>query len=367
MKPRTKRRAATLGLLGALTLCQARQSAAEEETNAADNRYVPDVIKSDDKPKVKGWDGDLSIGASFNIASNSNVVGRAEGTALAFGGKLDGGLRYLGGPHEWRNVLKLAQMFTRTPAINDLQKTTDEFEIVSTYLYHIRSIPWLGPFGRLKFRTAIFELKDIRADRVDYEINRLDGSTETVADTNELRLSDPFSPLTLRESAGVFAKAYDKQWLGLEFKAALAGLQTFAKGQLALDETTEVDGGRDIVSVNELDNVFQGGVGLGVDATGKLADSGVVYTASAEAMLPVLNNLPEEDERGVWDLLNVAFEVDLSMRVVSWFSVDYQFKALREPQLLDRWQVQNNLLLTFSYALVEAKPVPSDKKKEGES
>jgi len=39
---------------------------------------------------------------------------------------------------------------------------------------------------------------------------------------------------------------------------------------------------------------------------------------------------------------------------LSWASLDYSFKAIREPQLLDKWQVQNNLLLSFAYTLVRA-------------
>jgi hypothetical protein len=43
-----------------------------------------------------------------------------------------------------------------------------------------------------------------------------------------------------------------------------------------------------------------------------------------------------------------AFLEDEHHQAVGGESVDYQFRALREPQLIDVWQIQNQLLLTFS-------------------
>jgi hypothetical protein len=36
-----------------------------------------------------------------------------------------------------------------------------------------------------------------------------------------------------------------------------------------------------------------------------------------------------------------------------WASLDYELKIMRLPQLVDAWQIQNNLLLTFSYTLID--------------
>ena len=67
-------------------------------------------------------------------------------------------------------------------------------------------------------------------------------------------------------------------------------------------------------------------------------------------MLPVLNN--DSSGRSAADLLNVSAYTDISFKLVSWASLDYKLRVLREPQLVDAWQVQNSLLLSFSYTLL---------------
>ena len=55
-------------------------------------------------------------------------------------------------------------------------------------------------------------------------------------------------------------------------------------------------------------------------------------------------------------LTNVEFRANLSVKLVEWASLDYQFKTLREPQLIDEFQIQNNLLFTFGLATGSASP-----------
>ena len=68
--------------------------------------------------------------------------------------------------------------------------------------------------------------------------------------------------------------------------------------------------------------------------------------------------LPAGDNRGAMALTNVEIDATLSFKLVDWASLDYELKALRQPQLLDRFQVQNNLLLTFG---LSAGTVPKPK------
>jgi hypothetical protein len=65
---------------------------------------------------------------------------------------------------------------------------------------------------------------------------------------------------------------------------------------------------------------------------------------------------PAGEERNALDLTNVEFRANLSVKLVEWASLDYQFKTLREPQLIDDFQIQNNLLFTFGLATGSASP-----------
>ena len=55
---------------------------------------------------------------------------------------------------------------------------------------------------------------------------------------------------------------------------------------------------------------------------------------------------PGEAEDSAFELTNLAFRAALSVQLVDWASLDYELAVIREPQILDVFQVRNNLLLT---------------------
>lgn len=342
------------------------------EVQAEDNGktiYVPDKIQSKkEKGKTKGWDGSLSVGASTAVSQSTNVVGRINGASFTFGAQLKGGLIYLRNAHEWRNTLGYGLTYTRTPALPAFIKTNDELALESIYLYHFKRLPWLGPFARVTLTLPFFPGDDVRTraeatdgapdgqtlyvnkddttDRISTGSNRIDLSDEVAS----LRLSDAFLPTRLRETAGLFAKPIDKPSLGLEIKLGFDARQTFADGQLAIaDDDTTPD-----IEFSRLRDIYQGGPSAGVVASGAVAQKKVSYLALAEVMIPVINNQSSAEDKSAAELTNVHLELNLSFKLVSWASLDYQFKALYEPQLIDEFQLQNNLLLSFSYTLIEA-------------
>jgi hypothetical protein len=60
--------------------------------------------------------------------------------------------------------------------------------------------------------------------------------------------------------------------------------------------------------------------------------------------------LPPGDNRSSLALMNIEMGGQLSFKLVDWASLDYQVKAIREPQVLDGFQVRNSLLLTMGLA-----------------
>ena len=298
------------------------------------------------KKKVDGWHPRIALGVSASLASSSNVVGQIDGVSMTAVVNVDGGFDYRRGPHEWRNAFKLSEAFSRTPAIDEFVKSSDVISLDSTYLYHFKAVPWIGPFARVEFATAIFEGRDIRANESTYSIQRLDGSIDTVVD-DRLRLSDPFSPLTLGESVGVFAQPVRKDNFQLEVKLGFGARHIFADDALAVDD----DGGTDVIEVNELEDVHQGGPAADVELRGKMA-TGLNYFAGAEVMIPVIRSKDDPEGRDSFELANVLIKAGLSMKLASWASLDYQLRALRQAQIVDKFQVQNNLLLTFTWSLL---------------
>ncbi|MBW2733684.1 MAG: hypothetical protein JRH20_14955 [Deltaproteobacteria bacterium] len=302
------------------------------------------------KAKIEGWSGDLRLGATFAVASNSNVVGSPDGTTLVLGAQLKGSLAYRSGPHDWRNRLSITETATQAPPLDKLLKSSDALSLESLYFYRIAN-SWIGPFVRFSLNTALFEGTDYRTENVIYRVKGLQRTFDIPAD--ELHLSDPFGPLMLQEAVGFFGEPLNKKPIKIELWAAFGARQTLlADQQFALNDDDKT---KDIIEVKELEDYAQAGPIAGLSVSGSLVKDVLGYFARGEAMIPVVKtDLPAGDDRSAIDLMNVLIEAGLSIKVFSWAAINYSFRALREPQLLDRFQLQNSLLLTFTYSLLES-------------
>ncbi|HSA24043.1 MAG TPA: hypothetical protein P5076_21465, partial [Myxococcota bacterium] len=312
---------------------------------------VPDNKKPEEIKKDEGWNFILTPGLSLAFADNRAVVGQTDGSTFTLGVNLLAGFDFRSGDHQIRTRLTINEAFNRNPVLEEFVKSTDIFKFEALYLYSI--LPWLGPYARFSLDTTMLEGFDHRAQATQWHITYLDGTTLDRWGYN-LRLTDGFQPLTIKESAGFFAKPYDTAECALEFRAGFGGLHGVADGQKAVKD----DGGTPMVEVLELDSFDQGGVELGMSLWGEVFDKKVSYKVGAEFMMPVIYSLPDGDDRGTGELTNIDINATLSFKLLSWMSLDYVFRAMRQPQMVDAFQIQNSLLLTASYAFFQ----PEEKK-----
>lgn len=336
-------------VFGGLTVSTAMLvSAAALADEPAAPVYVPDKAEVLAEPQPEGWRYNLDLGATFAFNHNSSVVGQPDGSMVTFGTKFGLNLRYLYGKHEWRGAATLGESLSKTPNIDALIKTQDAAALETLYLHH--TVSWLGPFVRLAGETALFRGADPRPAPVTYAIARPDGTVDSVV-TDRLRLTDPLRPVTLKQSLGAFIDPYKSERLTVEVRAGAGGRETFAAGQLAVAD----DAATPVVEAKELESFAQIGAELVATAWGAFASSNLTYKLALEAMTPLYHtDLPAGDTRGPLDLTNVTLLAQLSTKITSFASLDYELKVVREPQLVDVVQVRNNLLLTL--ALSAASP-----------
>ena len=192
------------------------------------------VGKADFKndPRPDGWSPAVSLGITAAFANNSGVVGQSDGTSFSFGMKGDAALNYNRGLHEWRNTLGVVASVTRTPVITDFVKTSDNLNLDSIYLFH--ALPWFGPFARFSLHTSMFRGTDVRPTAVNYFITQADGTKSLVANSTSLTLSDPFRPLTFKETIGLFAQPYVSVPASFELRLGAGAQEVLADGQLAV-------------------------------------------------------------------------------------------------------------------------------------
>jgi len=317
----------------------------------AQDDLVPEK-QLEEKKKKEGWDFLLTPSASAALSDNRSVIGQQEGLTITLGASLASGAFFREGSHEWRATLDINEMFAQTPALDEFVKTTDIFKFKTVYLFHL--IDWLGPFAKATIDTAMLEGFDARAEPTQWTITYNDGSVVNRSGFH-LRLTDGFEPLTLKETAGFFAKPVESKKLNVEGRVGFGGMHVFADGGLAVQD----DGATEAIDVLELKDVNQAGAVIELEAFGELYDKKIIYKAGAEFMIPFVTNLEEGDNRGAGELTNIELTASLSFKVLEWLSIDYVFRAVKQPQLLDEFQIQNNLLLTASYTFFK----PEEEKK----
>lgn len=308
--------------------------------------YVPEDLEATEAIEL-GWDYLLRIGVNASLGMSNSVIGNTDGNTWTVGVSLDSAANYLVAPHEWRNSLTAGEQFTRTPLVDEFVKSGDIVELESLYMYHVPAVPWFGPFGRFRLATSLFAGSDVRAIESTYTIARASGA-ETVID-DRLDLTDPFLPLALKESVGAFVRPETDPAIQFEVLLGFGARETFADDQLAVSDSEDTPE----IEVLVLQDVIQAGGELVARIWGELADGDAAYEVGAEVMIPFINNLEEGDDRGAFELTNIDLFAGGSLRIVEWASIEYQFRAIREPQLLDEFQIQNLLLLSIGYTFVE--------------
>lgn len=303
--------------------------------------------------REEGWRPGIAFGAGFNLVDNRAVVGQQDGTTLTLSGGLDGVLDFNHGMHEWRNGLLASAGVARTPQIGEFVKTNDGLSFESIYLLHVIEI--FGPFARFGLNTQMFSGNDVQPSAVDYVVNNLDGTTDNFTG-RRLALTDPFQPLNLRQSVGVFVQPVREQEIELEARAGLGAMETFAEGGLAIND----DDGTPEVEVNELDDSYLVGGELVVNAWGFL-DPGkrISYSVGGSVLLPFVTSDRPEDQSLI-DATTVEARAGINVKLFDWASLNYKLAVLRQPLLVEDVQISNSLLLTIGAAFGSKAPVEEE-------
>ena len=302
-----------------------------------------------------GLDGRFGVKGSFNLVSNSNVIGQIDGTSLLLSGSLLGGLDFIQGRHEVRNTLIWNSSWARTPVVDEFVKNYDNIELEDLYSYYVT--PWFGPYGRLSFRSSLFETNRVTADQIDYSIDRLDGTTDTPT-TDRLELADPFEPFELTQSVGLFTNPVREQALDLSIRLGFGARQALAEGTLVVQD----DSATDVVEVVEIDDAIQAGFEGFLGVAGDFPEQRTSYRAGFEALVPVANN--DDTGRSAWELTRWALTGGVTFSMFEWLGLSYDLRLVSDPQLLEKTQVQNSLLLTFQYTFFEQGEADEVKPKE---
>ena len=343
---------------------------------------VPDSAEGLGNGAKPGWHPLLKLAAHFALGHNQNVPGNPEGLTFNFGYFIEGDLGYLSETkeHEWVNNLDWQLGYARTPSVDALIKSVDNIDFRTTYLYHIPKLPWLGPFLRFRLTSPMLPGYDIRADATNVlrlepnekpeldaatgnPIDPADGSiidsthprVEVIDGGKPIELTEAFAPLTLRESVGFFALPVTKTEFKLDIRLGFGAWETFARDFYYIDDNGD---SKDILELRRMQDPIQMGPELGVAISGEVKKI-MRYSAEMLLMQPVYHNV-DSDLKGI-ELFNAEFEVNISFNLWKYLTIDYVFKAYKQPLVIDKWQIQNSLMVSLAFTLIggEAPPPPT--------
>ncbi|RJO66813.1 MAG: hypothetical protein C4523_11265 [Myxococcales bacterium] len=333
----------TAGLAFLLAFAFACPAAALDAETEVGQEQLKAKLEAEKQPD--GWYFRFKPSANASYNNSQSVVGQPTGSTFTFGTALDLLITLRKGDHEWRNTLYITEAISRTPVIDEFIISADDLKFESMYLYYFKE--WVGVYGRLALDTSIFPGYDVQPAPTLYAIKRQNGGIDYTLD-DKIKLTDPFQPLTLKEGVGPFFRPLAREAVNLEIMLGLGAWQTFANGQLTVDD----DGDTPLREIKELENVYQLGAENLYKLWGDLWEKRIGYLVAAEFMMPFVVIPDNPDVSGI-DKLNINLNGRIDFRFTAWASLTYELKAIKESQILNAWQVQNNLLLTFSYALDE--------------
>ena len=333
---------------------EAPPKVAEDAGGPAAKGETEAVNKPDEaKKRQDGWNPGIALGANFNLIDTRSVVGQMDGTTFTLGAAIDAALEFNQEIHEWRNSLLASAGTAYTPAIGEFIKSSDGLAFESIYLLHAMEI--LGPYARFAFNTQMFPGMDIRPSAVDYEVSNLDGTTTSYTG-RRLALTDPFKPFELREGIGLFVQPLNQTQIHMEARAGLGAQEILAADNLAVTD----DSATPQIEVKQIDDSYQVGAEATFNVWGFFDETKrVSYTAGVGVLVPfVTSELPAGDDRGLGELTNFLGTLGLNAKLFDWASIGYRFQVMRQPMLVDKWQISNNVLITIGAAFGSKAPLP---------
>ena len=333
-----------LALVAAL-LAPAAAQAQQKEIAPEDLRK--EVLADAEEARKDGWTPKLSIGSTAAYGHSSKVVGALDGHTVQIGILLDGEANLVKGQHDWENSLAIRHTQTQTPLMDRFIKSADSLDVVSTYMYRLEAIDWLGPYGRLKLNTQLFAGYEGRTDDTAVVRTASDGisTPDTVAAEANIDLTGPFEPMLLTETAGIFANPIEKKVFTLKAKLGAGAQEVVTNGgyKLADDDATPE------LELVQLEDSTQAGAEAELELSGEVSTN-VTWKAKANFFLPFVTT--GDDKYTGFDGLNSDLAAGVSVKLAKWASLDYSLSAKKIPTILDEWQVANGLMLSASFNLL---------------
>jgi len=324
----------------------------------ADNQtYIPEkaITERIISPKTidntnKNWQFKAKFSSNFSFTNNKDYVGQTDGSIYQFNINTESSANWHHTQHELLNELHILYGLSKTPQLEDIFKSKDQIQYISTYLYHLKTIDWIGPFARFKFTSSLFKGYYVSSNDENLILNYANGQVENIGilkANSRFNLVKSFEPMTIRGNLGFFANPYDSKKLKVELKFG-SGFQRIITndGFVLADDSTTTE-----IELNQLEDHTEAGLELETNLSG-LINENVKWSVLSNFFFPLNDQDNINEELDGIEKLNTNIEGKLSSKLTQHFSMDYLLVIKRQPLILDEWQIQNGVVVNFHYDLL---------------
>lgn len=288
----------------------------------------------------QGWKTSLTLSAFGEWRVAQNVPSTTDGDYYNLGGSADAQARLYGYQHIWENELTINESFKKTPTSDNLLKAHDLFQVTTEFDYYF--IPVAGVYVGGALDAPIFSGTDYRSKTLTYNITYLDNTTTQIT-ANSLALTSVFTPLDLKQYAGVFYKPFSETGFNWKLQLGVLAHELIMQGQLKVTGSNSTN-----VYVKELSNGYNFGPMAATYIKGSLWEDKVTYRADfltyyAAVLYPGTTNATFDDRFNYEANFNVVAEI------IKPVSFEWLAKVRKRPNISPNVQFLNEMLLSIRY------------------
>ena len=286
------------------------------------------------------WFKSLVVGAEGAATYDRNVAG-ANQTLLSASAFIDAQVAYRNRGHQLSFLAQIEEGGTYYRLIEDerlpIDKTADLLYGNALYTYDIKGST--GPYVRAFAESKAFATDPIAPYDATYITTFPDGSTdERVVPTNEtFHVADAWEPTLIREGVGINTSFLEKaRSTNFNLRVGYGMRQNLYADSLLSDN----DPSTAAIEYLSVPTFFEEGIEATVVATVRLPAS-ISYSTDLELFA----------DFQTLDQLSVNWRNTLSLRIARNLSFNVYVTVVREPRIIDNWQLHSSGLVRFSWSI----------------
>lgn len=287
------------------------------------------------------WFTSLVLGADGQLAQQRNVVGVNNQLTVIGTVFLDGQLAYTAGKHRMGALMQIeegaSQIRPQEGQPLPLIKTRDRLRLDTLYTFYAK--PSFGPYVRGAAESQAFRTNTLVSEDVTIQREFSDGSvaTEEVLANETFFVAAPWEPTIVREGVGLNTRFVNNRWVTFNWRLGFGLRQNLYSGAWLLNDdpvTTQR------VEYQQVESFNQEGIESTIIATARLP-GWAVYATDVEFFADF-----QDVARP-----SVEWRNTLTLRLTRNLSLNYYLNLDLLPQVVERAQLEQSVLLRASWAL----------------